>query len=55
MKVFDTSVYYEEHEARAHLFEYFNMCFPVIRTRDNNIAFFNFGADENWKLAKFKL
>lgn len=36
---------YEKNEARAHSFEYFNMIFPVIKTRDNTIAFFNFGND----------
>lgn len=36
---------YDRSEARAHVFEYFKMTFPVIRTKYNSIAFFNFGSD----------
>jgi len=36
---------YGKNEARAHAFEYFNMIFPVIKTKENTIAFFNFGSD----------
>jgi hypothetical protein len=36
---------YGKFEARAHAFEYFNMTYPVIKTKDNTIAFFNFGSD----------
>lgn len=36
---------YGKYEARAHSFEFFNIIFPVIKTKDNNIAFFNFGND----------
>jgi len=32
-------------KARAHKIEYFNMIFPVIKTKDNIIEFFNFGSD----------
>ena len=37
---------YGKYEARAHKIEYFNMIFPVIKTKDNTIAFFNFGSDK---------
>jgi hypothetical protein len=36
---------YGKNEARAHAFEYFNMIYPVIKIRDNTMAFFNFGND----------
>jgi len=36
---------YGSNEARAHSFEFFNMTFPIIKTRDNTLAFFNFGED----------
>ncbi|MGA3012562.1 MAG: carboxypeptidase-like regulatory domain-containing protein [Bacteroidales bacterium] len=36
---------YGAYEARAHKIEYFNMIFPVIKTKDNIIEFFNFGSD----------
>jgi hypothetical protein len=34
-----------KNEARAHSFEFFNMIYPVFKTRDNTIAFFNFSDD----------
>ena len=37
------SRFYNSDEARAHSFEYFNMTFPVIKTNDTTIVFFNFG------------
>jgi hypothetical protein len=37
---------YGKNEARAHEIEYFNMIFPVVKTKDNTIAFFNFGSDK---------
>jgi len=36
---------YGVNEARAHQIEYYSMIYPVVRTRDNGIAFFNFGSD----------
>lgn len=48
---FDFSSSYSEggafgkNEARAHQFEFYKMLFPVVKTRDNNIAFFNFATD----------
>lgn len=36
---------YGKNEARAHSFEFFTMIYPVIKTRDNTIAFFNFSND----------
>jgi hypothetical protein len=36
---------YGGNEARAHQIEYYNMIFPVIKTKENTIAFFNFGSD----------
>jgi hypothetical protein len=40
-----TGSFYEKNEARAHQIEFFKMIYPVVRTEDNNIAFFNFGRD----------
>ena len=37
--------FYGKNEARAHQIEYFSMIYPVIKTRDNNIAFLNFFND----------
>ena len=37
--------FFEKNEARAHAFEYYNMTYPVIKTGDSTITFFNFGND----------
>ncbi|MCX6306697.1 MAG: carboxypeptidase-like regulatory domain-containing protein [Bacteroidetes bacterium] len=34
-----------KNEARAHQFEFYNMIYPVVKTADDNIAFFNFARD----------
>lgn len=34
-----------KNEARAHQFEFYKMIYPVVRTNDDNIAFFNFATD----------
>lgn len=34
-----------KNEKRAHQFEFYNMVYPVVRTDDDNIAFFNFATD----------
>jgi hypothetical protein len=39
------SRFYNQTEARAHQVFFWNMIFPVIKTKENNIAFFNFGSD----------
>jgi hypothetical protein len=37
--------FYAKNERRAHKIEFYNMMYPVLKTRDNTIAFFNFGSD----------
>jgi len=34
-----------KNEQRAHQFEFYKMVFPVIKTKEDNIAFFNFATD----------
>jgi hypothetical protein len=34
-----------KNEKRAHQFEFYKMIFPVVKTSDDNIAFFNFATD----------
>jgi hypothetical protein len=35
--------YMNQYDSRAYNFEFYKMIYPVIKTKDNNIAFFNFG------------
>ena len=35
----------DKNESRAHQMEFYKMIFPVVKTPDDNIAFFNFAAD----------
>jgi len=44
-KGFSSNKHYEENEARAHQFEFYKTIFPVIKTGDDTIAFFNFVTD----------
>lgn len=53
-----SNIFYEKNEARAHKIEYYNMIYPVVKTGDETIAFFNFANDiielmnENGKLIR---
>jgi hypothetical protein len=42
---FASSTQFEENEARAHQFEFYKMVYPVVKTSDETIAFFNFACD----------
>ncbi|MFZ4523167.1 MAG: carboxypeptidase-like regulatory domain-containing protein [Bacteroidales bacterium] len=42
---FSSSTHYEEHEARAHQFEFYKMIYPLITLGDDSMAFFNFVTD----------
>ncbi|MCX6251351.1 MAG: carboxypeptidase-like regulatory domain-containing protein [Bacteroidetes bacterium] len=44
-KNFKRGQYLDEYESRAHQFEFYNMIYPVIKTGENNIVFFNFSSD----------
>ena len=35
----------DKNENRAHQLEFYKMIFPVVKTPDDNIAFFNFATD----------
>jgi hypothetical protein len=42
---YSSSAHFEENEARAHHLEFYKTIYPVIKTVDDNIAFFNFVTD----------
>ena len=42
---FSSSTHVEEHEARAHQFEFYKMIYPVISLGEDSMAFFNFITD----------
>jgi hypothetical protein len=39
------SIYYDRNEAGAHQFEFYNMIYPVVKTGEDSMAFFNFSDD----------
>jgi hypothetical protein len=45
LSYFSHGQFYDAYEARAHQFEFYNMIYPVVKTKEDEIAFFNFSGD----------